>query len=441
MSVPPQRPAATPPGARRVPTGAAAAVLVLLLVAAAGAIFALLRRPDDGPAPSSLGGGPLDEPELAGARPLSPSDVAVFGAEVVAVEGRPRPSAGAGGSGAKAVAVGDGCLIRAQLLEGPAVGHLSASCAGRPHYRSTDPAGQGVTLRDQKISELPGPAPGSRRYALSYQDTGARTGPRPQIEVDTRTWSARIYRQGDEPWSLTLHVSDVSFPRYGTSLGKARGDEEVAPAVRYQALVVDERGRPPAAAMGREGPCELYARGSASPSACRLLLRCGSRVLFGAGARARGRCDVDGGRLVGGRSEGGEPGDAATAPTLIWEGTDLRLQGLDGGGWERHWRLEPASACGLEGSWTGFAVDDQASPWTISMEAADGRLGLLWKLGSSESRHRVSTPIRCDPLLDLTEMEGANPHHYLLEVGPGWRTAGGRWQGAASGVLALTRQR
>ncbi len=405
-----------------VATGA----LLLLLLAAGGAIYMLARGPA-GPA-AGPAARPLLPEEPAG-RALAPTDMAVFGAEVVATEG-------VTASGGPPIA--SGCLLRVQLIEGPGVGHLTVKCGDLAIYRSVDPAGADRAAPEREIAELPGPGPASHRYALRYLDVGRRSGPRPQIDVDTRAWRARIFSEGDTPWSISLHVADLSFPRWGGALGRPAETAVAIATLRLRATSKIRRGDPPFAQ--RDAACELYIRSDPPhQEGCRVLFRCGDELLYGAAREGRAHCVFEEGLAV--TAVDAKPSSEDGDPMLRFDRRARTLY-LEDDAWTTQWTLDEPPRCGMTGPWHGFGVDSKATPWELSLDATGQQLVFGWKMGSRHESQRVDAPARCAGLIELhTGDDGGPGKRYQLELGPGWRSFGGRWEGDQAGLLAASSGR
>lgn len=159
---------------------------------------------------------PEPSDEASAAPPRDGLDIAVFGAIVVESSGPAPP-------------VGEGCVLEADIGASLAVRGARLFCE-KQVYDSTQRGGTEMTMRESALVEAEA-APGSGElvYALRYRDTGMRTGPRPQVVVDTQAGAVRVTRAPDvaDPFTLVLRVESWSTPRPGPSL--ASEDEEVAP--------------------------------------------------------------------------------------------------------------------------------------------------------------------------------------------------------------------
>ncbi|MDI1452202.1 hypothetical protein [Polyangium sp. 6x1] len=80
---------------------------------------------------------------------------------------------------------------------------LSVTCGGRPVYRSSDKL-EGMSMNGFGLGEEPGKDAGTFTYAVRYSDTGARSGPRTQISLDSTQGQGAV-------WSDVVPIFRVEF--------------------------------------------------------------------------------------------------------------------------------------------------------------------------------------------------------------------------------------
>lgn len=105
----------------------------------------------------------------------------------------------AGGPGAP-------CIVDATLEGGDndgRVSELSVKCSGKFVYQSTDKL-EGMSMLGYGMAEEPGKEAGTHAYAVKYSDTGARSGPRTQISLDTTHGQGAV-------WSEVVPIFRVEF--------------------------------------------------------------------------------------------------------------------------------------------------------------------------------------------------------------------------------------
>jgi hypothetical protein len=110
-------------------------------------------------------------------------------------------------------------VLEAELLAGLRVGRVRVICAA-VLYDSTESGGAEISMHEATATEAR-VAADEHVYALSYRDTGMRTGPRPQLTVSTETGEIRVTRAPDvaSPFTAVLRVEPWSTPRPGPALG------------------------------------------------------------------------------------------------------------------------------------------------------------------------------------------------------------------------------
>ena len=103
----------------------------------------------------------------------------------------------------------------------PRVAELSVMCGGRHVYRSTDKL-EGMSMYGSGFAEEPGKEAGTFTYAMRYSDTGARSGPRTQISLDSTQGQGAV-------WSDVVPIFRVEF-KLPTLSAPVRGDRLLPPA-------------------------------------------------------------------------------------------------------------------------------------------------------------------------------------------------------------------
>lgn len=83
------------------------------------------------------------------------------------------------------------------------VSELSVKCSGKVVYQSTDKL-EGMSMTGYGLAEEPGKDAGTHAYAVKYSDTGARSGPRTQVSLDTTHGQGAV-------WSEVVPIFRVEF--------------------------------------------------------------------------------------------------------------------------------------------------------------------------------------------------------------------------------------
>jgi len=263
----------------------------------------------------------------------------------------------ASAEGAVDVAPDDGCLIEARVERGD-VSELTVTC-GDEIYDAAMSAGAEMTMSEEHLDALSWPN-GRVSHTLRYRDTGMRTGPRPQLVVDTVRRSARIWRDAGDPFEMRLHVASWSAPPLFVAAPPSAGS--MAEPVRLGATVVE------GSIAGADGPCELsvHPENGGRGYDCRVLLRCADRLVYGDGTG--GLVDCHGGdELAPLRADDARNTAQDGDPRISLDLAERRLTVGDEG-WEATLSLGPHPRCGLEGTWRGQlrGADGEASPLTLT---------------------------------------------------------------------------
>jgi hypothetical protein len=373
-------------------------------------------------------------PAIPGATAASPkpSELALFGAEVIAE------------SGGK-VNVGDGCVLRVKLQVGLQLGNVDVRCGQTVLYRSTDPRGSGTNALNREIRELPAFEENSWRYALNYVDRGPHSGSRAQIIAKTQTHRARVYREGAVNWSVSLHISDVSFPRWGKPLDSKSVPTTLPRPLHAIAKVTERKGPVPDTV---KEPCELYLRPSSDLSGpnCRLMLRCGGNIIYGAESSGYASCEADE-TFISAVDDKRSSADNDPAIAFDWRKRKIRVED-DGPGelWSVTFALDDKPSCGFEGAWIGEGIDEGGAPWSFAWNAQGAAIEMKWKGPGSSGIEKAERDGACTH--DRLQIQGKEvdtkalvPTRYVIEMGPGWQSFGGRWFTGRPGALAGVRRR
>lgn len=198
--------------------------------------------------------------------------------------------------------------------------------------------------------------------------------------------------------------------------------------------------------------CELF--GGPVPNDqvfnCRLVVRCGDTLLYGAGSSGYNRCEVEGGSIVGAIDEGTSPVDTDAAVTLNVGARILRVSDeKDGASFSAMFALAYDPGCDLGGQWTGAALarSGAALTWRLAADPdADSASLVSTGGGIANGERQVTASLDCDAgqvVLDtrsasLPELSLAR---YTLTFGPSFRTLSGGWRAGADDAGALWGQR
>ncbi|HJL14608.1 MAG TPA: hypothetical protein RMH99_03060 [Sandaracinaceae bacterium LLY-WYZ-13_1] len=274
--------------------------------------------------------------------------------------------------------------------------------------------------------------------ALTGASLGARTG---RHELTLRTVSG----------VTTLFVRDLSVPTRGP-VRPPRDASRVAHRLRRRAVPVQMRGDVPPEVLsaGDDTPCALFGSTVIHESYdCRLTLRCGARILYGAGTTGYNDCTVADGRIVAVSDEGTTIENQDPRFVLDAEAGTLEVADDDGQvAWSVRFELDEDPRCRLDGAWAGVArsADGTLQTWTMR-DGPGPRRTVEWVV---EGRPPVLETVRAE--VDCatgratwhTIEEGGPilPADYELTFGPGWDTLAGPWvgEGAERGALHGARR-
>lgn len=276
-------------------------ILVALGLVLVGAAVTYLEprgtdvAPSSSPAADRAPEPSLQDPPVHPAPPLEPRAV-VHAARVREVRAWPplRP--------------GDECRVESVISprgEGLRVDRLAVRCGESTLYDSTaPPTGFVMSSRSSGALERPSPRESDEErfvYLLQYHDQGMRALPMAQIVLDTQRYQARVFRSPESEGEVVLDVDSWSAPVAGPPLLAATRE------LRYPFRTVVSRGLrlrsvQGAAPIERSSSlsCSLEIRPEPEGAnfSCRILVRCGTRILYGANISGYNHCEIEGGAPV-----------------------------------------------------------------------------------------------------------------------------------------------
>lgn len=115
---------------------------------------------------------------------------------------------------------GASCSVDATLEsagEKQRVAHLSVKCGEKVVYNSSDKL-EGMSMSGAGMAEEPGKESGTFAYAVSYNDTGARSGPRTQVSLDTTRKQGAVWSEVIPIFRVEFSVLPLSGPVKGEAL-------------------------------------------------------------------------------------------------------------------------------------------------------------------------------------------------------------------------------
>ncbi len=177
--------------------------------------------------------------------------------------------------------------------------------------------------------------------------------------------------------TIELYVEDASAMRDHGPFELA-SERQAAPgwsAVRRRALVRQLSGPVPLAvqrARDGDGECTLSARPSMSGGelSCRIVLRCGGAVIYGAGESGYNRCVIADGALASAEDTGfsGEDTDPSLSLDLAARSLVVRDASIDGE-WSATFRLDVEDGCDGPLTLTGATVTPDAEAVNVARDA------------------------------------------------------------------------
>ncbi|HHH31572.1 MAG TPA: hypothetical protein ENK57_24930, partial [Polyangiaceae bacterium] len=279
-----------PPSPQQRPKVALIVAGLLVAVTMAGVIAGFLLHAVP-PPPDAV----VVAPKPAEPPPTIPAQRAFWGGEVIASEG------------GKAN-VGDGCLVEAALAPGGDVSDVVVRCGQATLYRASEPTRSGMVQLDGGHAEL---ANGDQHlHILRYRNTGDWSGPRAKLDLDSAKHRARVFKSGAEAWSVTIHLADLSFPRKGPALAPDAATLSDVAWTRRAARRTAITGPAPPSVAGSPESCELTVHPTppqpyeGQTLTCRVTLRCGGSIVYGAGTTGYVACPRPGDPLTTIRDEG-----------------------------------------------------------------------------------------------------------------------------------------
>ncbi len=214
------------------------------------------------------------------------------------------------------------------------------TCAGRVLHRSADAIEAPTQFATIDPIEVPGPRPGTARAFLSVRDDGPRLGPRTEATVNTADGEGHVLSAPRGEFEVRIEFEPFSEVYEGTF---DRGHAQKALPFwgdRHAKLrVLRSRGPSKVAA---DATCEAWLHPAWSlrdERACRVLVRCGDRTLYGKRVGAFGTCGLKDGAPKSFRGERDE--DNAMDVEVDWDlaAGRLDLTYFDG---DTVWKVELA---------------------------------------------------------------------------------------------------
>ncbi|AKF10998.1 hypothetical protein [Sandaracinus amylolyticus] len=319
---------------RRPRRPVALAAVAALLVPVGLSVFTIVVRRARHTAPMPVAAAPAAVPRAPASR-----GVARFGAIVIASTGRAD------------VPVGEGCIVDAMLAGRGVVDDVVVRCGDVLVYQRGMDGGVGVTTTSAEAREEQ-VAPGHFVHRVTWSESGQRSGPRPQIVLDTERGVARLWREGLEAFELQLGIDDRSAERVGDALGPTRVVAE-STRLHLAARVTERRGEPPIGADVER--CEVIVRpGAGGDLDHRVRVTCGAAVIYGDGTYGFARAILRDGLPV--RVDDVNPTGPDGDPMLRFD-LDERVMVVADEGWQVRFALEEHPRCDLDGTWSGTVGD------------------------------------------------------------------------------------
>ena len=299
-------------GTEVTPASIATVIAALAVLGIGGAYFLSSRRagpPAPPPRPAPTSAPEVEVPVIEEADPaLVPAPLAskrqlavTWQAKVTRAQGVPLEAGAACTVGATVGS--DGKSSSAELVE--------VRCGPRTVYRSTDPM-SGTSMSSTFVEELPDEREGAYRYALSHEDTGARTGLRAQASISTLAGVGAVWSDSMPSFRVELALDETSAPSEGEPLvaSHATVKDVLRRPIERPGRVTAVSGQAPA----KQGAtCTARVRGSLGADAtnCRVVIRCGGSIVYGEGSYGFTRCEGAGGAITAKdtdpRAAGGDP--------------------------------------------------------------------------------------------------------------------------------------
>lgn len=203
---------------------------------------------------------------------------------------------------------GDECRVESAIAPsgtGLGVDRLAVRCGETTLYDSAAPTTSFVvSSQSGGALERRAPEVGDEErlvYLLQYQDQGMRALPMAQIVLDTQRHQARLFRSPESEGAVVLDVDVWSAPVAGPPLVAAtRAQRYPFPAVVSRGLTLRsvEGAAPIQRADAPSCSLEIRPEPEGSSFSCRVLVRCGVAILYGANISGYNRCEVEEGAPV-----------------------------------------------------------------------------------------------------------------------------------------------
>lgn len=184
------------------------------------------------------------------------------------------------------------------------------------------------------------------------------------------------------------------------------------------------------------------------PVDCRLLLRCGATLLYGASRSGYIGCTVRDGRMITADDAGTSPEDTDARVHLDADRGILEVSDEDDAGvWSARFRLEEDPRCAPAGTFHGWAIDAEGSELSFVLDATRSSPSLRWTGGALDGALEtvLVTPDCASGALQLVTvgLSGAatTPSTYYVRYGPDLRSFAGSRAGTGAGALVLWARR
>lgn len=233
--------------------------------------------------------------------------------------------------------VGSTCTIAATMSSAGAkvrVQNLEVTCAGKPVYRSSDPL-EGMSQNRSSIEEDSGAKPGTYRYALIYEDKGARSGKRSEVSIDTIRKAGAVWTDSIPSFRVEFSLPYQSEPVAGGPLLDATRS-----TLRRGGAVSKVEGKGSPVKAGAR--CAVRASPLARAGECLVRVECGGVMIYGSGTTGVASCSVAEGQVA--TAEDKNPTPDGGDPILMLDAAEGVLVVSDDNGsskWSASIALEP----------------------------------------------------------------------------------------------------
>jgi hypothetical protein len=339
----------------------------------------------------------------------------------------------------EALPAGTSCVLSAvasRRFAGPQLERVSLDCDDQTLFSGTATG----TLTEATLGE-------GRFVYRAIVDASSTSG---RLRVDTSRRTMTLL--STEGGAARFFISDASAPRRGEALHTAsvRRGGVLTSTLRRVAVPTSFEGALPASirAAQRTG-CELHgAPAMYTPSRCRLLLRCGDEVIYGAGTSGYIDCQTRDGAITTAVDPNPTDVDTDASVTLDVDGASVDVwDRVDGAVWRARFRLSELGSCTFDGTWEGGARDDEDTRFAFTLTARDGRGTIQWREGEV-GEETVSFTSDCAAGTVSMQTEAASSPDlasvsYTLWLGPSGATFAGDWAGdedAVAGALWARRR-